>query len=156
MSIDRTKFVLTDNLLSHHQKQLFFLYQQMWWADNRTPEEMNKIIKNSSFVIGIIDTTKGTVVGFARILTDYYTLAYIFDVIVCESCRGKSLGKILMNYIVEHEKLKNVVTIELACQQEMILFYQQFGFLEDYNNTIVMRRKNTKTTNKYDPNGEGS
>jgi predicted GNAT family N-acyltransferase len=146
MNIDTEKFILTDNLLSHHKKQLFMLYQKMWWADNRTQKEMNDIIKNSSFVVGIIDVTKDAVVGFARILTDYYTLAYIFDVIICESCRGKSLGKFLMNYIVEHEKLKNVAKIELACRQEMIPFYQQFDFLEDYDDTIVMRRRNTKIT----------
>ncbi len=76
------EFIIIENLSYFHQEKLFLLYRQMWWADHRTKEEMEKIIKNSSFVVGIIDYKRDRLVGFARVLTDYFTLAYIFDVIV--------------------------------------------------------------------------
>lgn len=138
----RNQFVITENFSSCHKQQLLSLYRQTWWADHREREEMNAIIENSSFIVGIIDSSNDSLIGFARILTDYFTLAYIFDVIICESYRGKSLGKRLMNHIIHHEKLKNVTKIELACRETMIPFYQQFGFLETNKDTIVMRRNN--------------
>ena len=78
--------------------------------------------------------------GFARVLTDYTTLAYILDVIVSADHRGKALGKLLMQSIIQHEKLKKVKKIELACKAEMVPFYKQFGFLEKHSDTLVMRR----------------
>lgn len=142
MNIDTAEFIITENLSFSHQEQLLALYHQMWWADKRTSEEINEVIENSSFIVCVIDNTKNAVVGFARILTDYFTLAYVFDVIVCESYRGKNLGKVIMNYIIDHEKLKNIMHITLACKKDMIPFYQQFGFLENDEHTVVMRRRN--------------
>jgi predicted GNAT family N-acyltransferase len=132
-------FILTETLSPLHQSQLFDLYTQMWWAEDRTTEDLHAILQHSSFIIGIIDTQSDQLVGFARVLTDYTTLAYILDVIVSTSYRGKALGKLLMQSIIHHKKLKKVKKIELACKTEMIPFYEQFGFTEAYTDTLVMR-----------------
>lgn len=142
MTDSTTEFFITESLSCSHQEQLLSLYRQTWWANNREAVEINTIITNSSFIVGIIDRSKDFLIGFVRILTDYFTLAYIFDVIVCESYRGKSLGQFLINHIIHHEKLQNVAKIELSCRESMVPFYRQFGFSEIHEDTIVMRRNN--------------
>ncbi len=45
----------------------------------------------------------GTIVGFARVLSDFTFKAMIFDVIVAEQCRGQRLGQALVQRIINHE-----------------------------------------------------
>src|SRR5437763_15589977 len=47
-------------------------------------------------------------VGFARVITDYATFAYIGDVFVLEDYRGLGLSKWLMQVVVEHPRLQGL------------------------------------------------
>lgn len=136
------EFTLTEQLSIDHQEQLLDLYSQMWWSKHRTQQDLQDILFHSSFVIGILEVKSNHLIGFARVLTDYTTLAYILDVMVADAYRGNALGKLLMHYILDHNQLCHVEKIELACRPEMIAFYQPFGFSETYSDTLIMRRTN--------------
>ena len=66
-------------------------------------------------------------VGFARVVTDCATFAWLADVWVDESLRGKGIGHALMNAVVEHPDLQQLRRFLLATRDAHSL-YAQFGF----------------------------
>jgi ribosomal protein S18 acetylase RimI-like enzyme len=66
-------------------------------------------------------------VGFARVVSDFATFAYIADVFVLESHRGRGLGKDLMRCIKEHPELQGLRRWSLSTLDAHKL-YEQFGF----------------------------
>lgn len=117
-------YQLTDEQLI----DLLRLYQSEWWTKGRTLEDVRLMLQNSSLLIGLCDS--GRLVAFVRVLTDYVYKAMIFDVIADENYRGQGVGKQLMDALVNHPKLQQVVSLELYCAEEMIPFYEKWGFSE--------------------------
>ena len=105
---------------------LMNLYKNEWQTKNRSKEEVIKMLQNTTLVFGIVENDE--LVAFSRVLSDKVYKACIFDVIVKEDFRNKGYAKILMNEILNHKELKNVKTFELYCKDEMIGFYEKFGF----------------------------
>jgi len=68
-------------------------------------------------------------VGFARVVTDKATFAYLADVYVLEEHRGRGLSKRLMDAVVAHEDLQGLRRFMLATRDAHGL-YRQFGFTE--------------------------
>jgi len=68
-----------------------------------------------------------TQVGFARVVTDKATFAYLADVYVLETHRGRGLGKKLVGFIMAHEDLQGLRRFILATRDAHSL-YSQFGF----------------------------
>jgi len=66
-------------------------------------------------------------VGFARVITDHATFAYLGDVFVLEAHRGRGLSKWLMRVIVEHPELQGFRRWVLLTRNGHGL-YSQFGF----------------------------
>lgn len=65
--------------------------------------------------------------GFARIISDYATVAYIGDVFILEAHRGRGLSKWLMECIVQHPLLQNLRRWILLTRDAHGL-YSKFGF----------------------------
>jgi len=66
-------------------------------------------------------------IGFARVISDYATYAYLGDVFVLVEFRGQGLGKWLMQCIMEHPRLQGLRRWSLLTRDAHGL-YQQFGF----------------------------
>ena len=66
-------------------------------------------------------------VGFARVITDRSTFAYLADVFIIPACRGKGLAKWLLQSIMKHEQLQGLRRFMLATRDAHAL-YRQFGF----------------------------
>ncbi|MGB0105570.1 MAG: GNAT family N-acetyltransferase, partial [Candidatus Sulfotelmatobacter sp.] len=75
---------------------------------------------------GIYDG-EGAQIGFARVISDFSTIAYVGDVFVLETHRGRGLGKWLMQCIIEHPALQNLRRWILTTRDAHGL-YSQFGF----------------------------
>ncbi|MDH4128732.1 MAG: GNAT family N-acetyltransferase [Spirochaetota bacterium] len=119
-------------------KELHSLFQKEWWTKGRTIEEIESCLKGSQICIGLIDK-KGSLKGFARILTDYIFKAIIFDLIVSNEFRGSGFGSMLISLIKNHPKLQKVKHFELYCLPEMISFYKKYGFSTDIGGINLMR-----------------
>ena len=65
--------------------------------------------------------------GFARVISDFATFAYLADVFVLESHRGHGLGKLLMESIKQHPNLQGLRRFTLSTRDAHSL-YAQFGF----------------------------
>ena len=123
------KGMLVEKLNQKQIRQLHSLYSQEWWCKDRTLVQTQKVVENSSLVVGIIDKDDN-LIAFARVLSDFTFKAFIFDVIVAKEHRGERLSNKLLNAILKHPKLANIETIELYCLPEMKALYVKYGFKE--------------------------
>lgn len=134
----KNKYSIVNKLISEQFDQLHALFQEMWWSKGRTKSDIECLIKNC-LIIAIIDNETNELSGFARVLTDEFRYAYIFDVMTQEKLRGMGIGKMIMTHIFTHPRLKDVKHIELTCLPEMANYYKKFGFSKDYKNVIPMK-----------------
>ena len=117
-----------------------------YWAAGRSVETIRRSIENSvSF--GIYKGTEQ--VGFARVITDYATFAWIADVFVLEEHRGKGLSKWLMEVIITHPELQGFRRWVLATKDAHDL-YRKFGFHELKLPERWMERHDPKTQERTD------
>lgn len=101
-----------------------FLSEESYWAQERTKEQTLTAIKNS-LPFGVY---KGeNQIGFARVVTDYATFAYLGDVYILEGFRGLGLSKWLMETIVSHPDLQGFRRWILATKDAHTL-YEKFDF----------------------------
>ncbi|MBS1798133.1 MAG: GNAT family N-acetyltransferase [Acidobacteria bacterium] len=101
-----------------------FLAEESYWAGNRTKEQTLTAIKNS-LPFGVY--TGENLIGFARVVTDYATFAYLGDVFILTEYRGRGLSKWLMEAIVGHPELQGFRRWILATKDAHLL-YEKFGF----------------------------
>lgn len=103
-----------------------FLSSETYWASGRHAETVNRSIENSH-PFGVYKD--GEQVGFARVLTDYATFAWIADVFILKEFRGRGLSKWLMEVILAHPDLQGFRRWVLATKDAQEL-YRKFGFME--------------------------
>ena len=127
---------LINQLSADHLDHLYQLYRKEWWTDQRTREDTERIVSNSDIVLGLEE--EGRLVGFLRVLTDYTAKAFVFDVIIEETYRGKGAGRQLMDALVNHEQLRDVAHIDLHCRPEVAPIYEKWGFTA-YESVRIMR-----------------
>ncbi|MDR6300969.1 GNAT family N-acetyltransferase [Mesonia maritima] len=117
---------------------------QTYWAKGRTLQQVQKTIANSlNFGVYL----EGRQIGYARVVTDFTTIAYLMDVFIIESERGKGYSKKLMEYILSHPELKQVENWKLNTKDAHGL-YQQFGFKEVQNPKKMMERELKNSTSQ--------
>jgi GNAT superfamily N-acetyltransferase len=96
-----------------------------YWAKGIPREVVARSIEHS-LCFGIYEDS-GAQVGFARVVSDFATVAYLGDVFVLESHRGRGLSKWLMECVVQHPALHNLRRWILLTRDAHGL-YSQFGF----------------------------
>ena len=97
---------------------------QTYWSPG-IPEETVRRAIVGSICFGIYHGDAQ--VGFARVITDRATFAYLSDVYVIESHRGRGLSKWLMSVIMAHPDLQGLRRFSLSTRDARGL-YEQFGF----------------------------
>lgn len=95
-----------------------------YWAKDRSRELQQRAIEHS-LCFGVYDEARQ--VGFARVVTDYATFAWLADVFIAEEYRGRGLGKWLVEVILSHPDVQTVPRWFLATRDAHGL-YRQFGF----------------------------
>ncbi len=95
-----------------------------YWAENIPRQVVERAIEHS-LCFGVYEGDKQ--VGFARVVSDYATFAYIADVFILESYRGKGLSKWLMERIMAHPDLQGLRRCLLATRDAHEL-YRKYGF----------------------------
>lgn len=103
-----------------------FLVEDSYWARERTLEQTKTAIENS-ICFGLY--SDGRLIGFARVVTDRATFAYIGDVFVIDEFRGRGLSKWLMEVMISHPELQGLRRWVLATRDAHSL-YEKFGFHE--------------------------
>ena len=136
-------FHLIDEFDEYDVDQLMGLYANEFWCSSRRKADVLRMLENTSLVLGIA-TDNGELVGFARVQTDYVYQATVYDVIAHPDWRGRKIGKMLMDAIINHEQLRNVEHIDLNCLPDMVPFYRRWNFTENVGELGFMRRFNER------------
>lgn len=97
---------------------------QSYWSPGIPRAIVERAIANS-LCVGLYRGSEQ--VGFARVITDNATFAYLADVFVLEPHRGKGLSKRLMEFIQAHRDLQGLRRFMLGTKDAHTL-YSQFGF----------------------------
>ena len=108
-----------------------------YWAAGVPEEVVGRSIENS-FNFGVYRDEEQ--VGFARVVTDRATFAYLADVFVLEAHRGQGLGKWLVEVILSHPDLQGLRRWMLATRDAHDL-YQRYAFTELARPAIFMERR---------------
>lgn len=101
-----------------------YLCNESYWAKNISKETVICSIENS-MCYGVFCNEKQ--VGYAKVVTDMATVAYIGDVFITPAFRGKGLSKWLMETIVSHPQMPNLRRWILATADAHKL-YEKTGF----------------------------
>ena len=112
-----------------------FLTTSYWAAG--VPIEVVKRSIEHSLNFGLFQDDRQ--VGFARVITDYATFAYLSDVFVLEPFRGRGLSKWLMQVIVAHPELQGLRRWMLLTRDAQGL-YRQVGYAPLANPERAMER----------------
>ncbi|MEO8664115.1 MAG: GNAT family N-acetyltransferase [Ignavibacteria bacterium] len=130
ISTDRSKLIIKD---------IYGYLSKSYWAKNRPLKTLKIAIKNS-LCFGMYYKNKQ--IGFARLITDYATFAYLADVYILEEYRGKGLSKWLMEVILNYGEVQDLRRWFLATRDAHGL-YKKFGFtsLKEPEKLMEMFRK---------------
>ncbi len=101
-----------------------FLSEQSYWAKGVSVEVVERSIEHS-LCFGIYQA--GRQAGFARVVTDFATFAWLADVFIVEEHRGGGLGKKLVAAVLAHPRLQGLRRFLLGTWDAHKL-YAQFGF----------------------------
>lgn len=115
-----------------------FLSTKAYWSLKIPKETVIRSIEHS-LCFGVYKDHQQ--VGFARVISDYSTIAYLGDVFILESHRGNGLSKLLMKAIMNHDKLQGLRRWILLTGDAHEL-YKKYGWKELADPTLWMEFHN--------------
>ncbi|MBL7545644.1 MAG: GNAT family N-acetyltransferase [Bdellovibrionaceae bacterium] len=118
-------YLVTDDVHHFDVDSIHNFLTNSYWAKGRSKEAVITTIQNS-FSIGLF--YNGEQIGFARVITDYITFAYLCDVYVLEGHRKKGIGHFLMDCLLQHSKFSSVKWLLKTTYAQSL--YKDFGFKE--------------------------
>jgi GNAT superfamily N-acetyltransferase len=95
------------------------------WAEGVTLEVVKHAMQHS-LAFGVFEGILQ--IGYARVVTDFTRTAWLADVFILESHRGRGLGKWFVQTILEHPRLQTVKW--LLTTDDAHELYRSFGFSE--------------------------
>jgi GNAT superfamily N-acetyltransferase len=108
-----------------------------YWAADRSREAIDRSWNGSAVVFGLY--AEQELAGWARVVTDRVTTAYLADVFLLPEHRGKGLGLWLVETIVGHPELATVNW--LLHTKDAHRLYERVGFSTDTGPRLMQRRR---------------
>jgi GNAT superfamily N-acetyltransferase len=103
-----------------------YLNDLSYWAKDRSLDAIKKSVANSrrfSLLSG------GRFIGFARMVTDFSTFAYLCDVFVLPEWQGQGMGSVLLKAVEEDPELQGIR--HYLFTRDAFGFYEHFGYKKD-------------------------
>jgi GNAT superfamily N-acetyltransferase len=122
--------VTTDPALLDSDTVFQFLADAKWWTE-LTTESLERALHNS-LCFSLLEGDRQ--IGFARVITDFVTYAYLCDVFIAKERRGRGLGSWLIQCVLEYPDLKNLKRVALITHDAQDLYRRfDFRFPQDCN-----------------------
>jgi GNAT superfamily N-acetyltransferase len=135
-----------------------FLSEDAYWSLGMPRDVFDRAIANSlSFVARTVGNPSrtgtsrgGEVAGYARVVTDKATWAWLCDVFVLPAHRGKGVSKLLMDAVIAHPELQGLRNFVLATRDAHGL-YAKYGFtpLAEPERWMAIRKPYRQTHQRY-------
>lgn len=129
-----SSIIISDDKSKFPVEQAIELLHTTYWAENRDPEVIRKSIENS-IVFGVY--SEDSLIGMARVITDFATTFYLADVVIDEKYRGNGIGKKLISTIVSDKRFSSLLGILVTRDAHGL--YEHFGFKRDTERAMTRR-----------------
>ena len=96
--MDNPDYKIIDGAEGMSVAEVMRLLKQTYWAAERPREQVASSMRNSR-CYGVVWKKEKTLVGFARVISDFSTTYYLCDVVIDANHRGRGLGKALVSYV---------------------------------------------------------
>ena len=108
------------------------LCDSVGWV-KRPIKKVKTALENSFLTVCLFEKqpNKRLLIGFARATSDHSFNATIWDVVIHPDFQNKGLGKALMNELVKELRYKDISTITLFADPQVLNFYRNLGFMSD-------------------------
>ena len=151
MTVTKDHFTITTDKEKFDIDLIHSFLTQSYWAEGISKEIVQRSI-DGALCFAVVDNDNadlpaGRQVGFARMITDKATFAYLADVFIIEEYRGLGLSKWLMEVIMSHPDLQGLRRMMLATRDAHSL-YKKFGFTPLNNTDRWMQIHNTDVYKK--------
>ena len=115
-----------------------YLHDEAYWSQGISRETFDRALDNS---LNFTALRGSTLAGFARVVTDRATFAWLCDVFVLPAHRGHGVSRRLMDAVMAHPELAGLRNFLLATRDAHGL-YEKFGFtpLAEPRRWMVIRR----------------
>jgi len=123
-----------------------FLTNESGWSNGISYGKVKTSIENS-LNFGVYNN--GKLIGFARVISDYSTIAYLGDIFLLKDYRGLGLSKWLMDEIMEHPNLQELRRWVLLTSTAKWL-YEKYGFSQLLKPEIYMEKFNPNVYEKVE------
>ncbi|HHY88265.1 MAG TPA: GNAT family N-acetyltransferase [Chloroflexi bacterium] len=118
------EYALTTDPARIHKDAVYrYLSEEAYWSRGLPREIFERSVEHS-FTFSLLCGEEQA--GFARVISDFATFAYLADVFVLPAHRGQGLGKWMVARILEHPDLQNLRTWLLTRDAHGL--YSRFGF----------------------------
>jgi GNAT superfamily N-acetyltransferase len=101
-----------------------YLHDEAYWSQGISRDTLDRALDNS---LNFTALHGSTLAGFARVVTDRATFAWLCDVFVLPAHRGQGVSRRLMDAVVTHPELAGLRNFLLATRDAHGL-YEKFGF----------------------------
>ena len=140
MDCVRDGYTISDDRWRIDREVVHGFLAESYWAAGIPRDVVERSIRHS-LCFGIYH--QGAQVGFARVITDHATFAYLADVFVLPAHRGRGLSKWMMECVLSHPELQGLRRFLLATRDAHGL-YAQFGFTPPRRPAIWMELHNER------------
>ena len=130
----RDTFRITTDVASMDLDAIHAYLTRSYWSAGISKELVSRAMAGS-LCFGLLDGRRQ--VGFARVVTDRATYAYLCDVYVLEDCQGRGLGTWLMRELMTHPDLQGLRRWGLVTRDAHGL-YEKVGFAAPANPAGLM------------------
>ena len=114
------------------------MIQNTFWANNRTREDIRKMLRASPVIVSVWDGKN--IIGFGRATTDQIYRAVLWDIVVDKNYQKRGIGKAIVENILIDPLLSKVEKIYLMTT-DFEAFYSKMGFIKEDKKTLMMLKK---------------
>jgi N-acetylglutamate synthase-like GNAT family acetyltransferase len=125
MTEEKDQYTITTDKEKFDVDLIHSFLTNSYWAEGISREIIRRSI-DGALCFGVFENNKQ--IGFARMITDKATFAYLADVFIIEEYRGRGLSKWLMQIVISHPDLQGLRRMMLATRDAHEL-YKKFGFI---------------------------
>lgn len=133
--LKRDRFEISDDPARLDVDRVHRNLTESYWAKGVSRDVVARSIERS-MTFGLYDS--GTQIGFARVISDQTTFAYLCDVYVEAAYRGQGLGTWLVGAVLSHPQLRGLRRFLLATR-DAHRFYEPHGFKPPPNPSLFLQ-----------------
>ena len=122
-------------------REITLLYRKEgWWSEEKdNPEMVARIVAGSHCFL--VATTDDEIVGMGRALSDRASDAYIQDVTVKKSYRGRGIGTTIIETLVRRLNSDGLEWIGLIAEKNSHKFYERLNFKQMPNSVPMLKTR---------------